>query len=138
MTASLWDSIPSETVFDVCSFLPTIDLLNLCVAYHEIEQLATTTSTLWRTVHLPYPDPQLYNYPGWRRRPPAAHRSTFHQPTPTPTPTRSDQPNNPITIFKGARYRFIAEAGDDSELHDSEITKNGSSHPELIGLSWMY
>lgn len=129
-TPSFWDSIPSETVLDVCSFLPTIDLLNLCAAYHDIEQLATTTSTLWRTVHLPYPDPQLYNYPGWRRSPPTAHRSTFHQPT--PTSTRSNQSNNSITTSQDTRHRCMAAAGDDSGLHDSETMENGASNPEFI------
>lgn len=121
---SLWDSIPSETVLDICSFLSTIDLLNLCAAYHEIDVLAMGTSTLWRTVHLPYPDPQLYNYPGWRRHPPAALRSTFHP------PRQPTQLNNTITIFQDARYSFLAT--DDNDFPDLKEMGIDSSQSGFI------
>ncbi|KAF9438009.1 hypothetical protein BGZ76_010213 [Entomortierella beljakovae] len=39
----------------------------MCIAYPEVEQLLTSTQSLWRVVHLPFPDPLLYHYPGWRR-----------------------------------------------------------------------
>ncbi|KAG0305587.1 hypothetical protein BGZ98_003901 [Dissophora globulifera] len=64
---SQWDRLPTETALGVCRFLPALDLLNVCVAYPTIEQLVMNTRSLWQFVHLPFPDPLLHNYPGWRR-----------------------------------------------------------------------
>ncbi|KAG0343374.1 hypothetical protein BG004_005356 [Podila humilis] len=70
-TRSQWDHIPSETLINICLFLSTLDLLNMCSAYPTLQPLVLSSPTLWRDVYLPFPDPLLFNYPGWR-----AERST--------------------------------------------------------------
>lgn len=66
-TRSHWDNIPSETLINICAFLTTLDLLNMCSAYSTFEPLLLNSASLWKYVHLPFPDPMLFNYPGWRR-----------------------------------------------------------------------
>lgn len=39
----------------------------MCSAYPTFEPLLLNSASLWKYVHLPFPDPMLFNYPGWRR-----------------------------------------------------------------------
>ncbi|KAF9407022.1 hypothetical protein BGZ94_002859 [Podila epigama] len=64
---SRWDNVPSECLVNICEFLSVLDLLNVCAAYPTFEPLLLNSTKLWKHVHLPFPDPLLFNYPGWRR-----------------------------------------------------------------------
>ncbi|KAF9361206.1 hypothetical protein BGX26_005030 [Mortierella sp. AD094] len=121
------DIIPVETVLDICKFLPALDLLNMSAAYPEIEQLLASTGSPWRIVHLPFPDPLLQCYPGWRKSYPpinvssSASTSTSISPSYTSdaSPERSAEEqgegNNTtrsgMNILQDERFHVLSEPG---------------------------
>ncbi|KAI1320393.1 hypothetical protein EDD11_001196 [Mortierella claussenii] len=137
MSTSYWDALPVETVLGICRFLPSLDLLNICAAYPAIEHLILSTGTLWRTVHLPFPDPLLYSYPGWRR---CSFNSDLPGSLAIATNTHfgldleaARTTGGGTTIFQDHRYHFLSEP-DYFDLPDIE---GGELDYQDVNTAWI-
>src|SRR5690554_1759166 len=122
-----WDTTPSEVVLDICKFLSTLDLLNLCAAYPPLGHLIMNTSNLWRTVHLPFPDPLLHKYRGWREYHPAPDLSSLPASSSPPISRSQLEHEYEPTIIHDERRRSLSEpdyyslpdiAGGEHDRHD--------------------
>ncbi|KAF9207960.1 hypothetical protein BGZ49_010156 [Haplosporangium sp. Z 27] len=148
---SYWDIIPVETAIDICKFLPTLDLLNICVAYPEIQQSLVNTGSLWRRVHLPFPDPLLHSYPGWRKIDPLINMSSTSKNSSSTMGTNPEGSNtinsnsaeeqerignaarNGLAILWDERYHILSEP----DYFDLPDIKGGEHDSQDENTSWI-
>ncbi|KAI7831133.1 hypothetical protein BC939DRAFT_473202 [Gamsiella multidivaricata] len=131
---SYWDILPPETVLNVCTFLPTLDLLNLCATYPAIDPLVTNTASLWQSLHLPFPDPFLYSYPGWQRRCPIDDLTSV--PGGGSGNSRHERRTSASrsTLFQDGRYRTLSEPAyyDLPDIEGGEFDSNENNTVWII------
>ncbi|KAI9235748.1 MAG: hypothetical protein BYD32DRAFT_488625 [Podila humilis] len=122
-TRSHWDNVPSETLISICAFLTTLDQLNMCSAYPTFEPLLLNSASLWRYVHLPFPDPMLFNYPGWRR--------DGHPPVFRSRQYSTDSAFSSLSVSSFSSSYSMSSASSSSTAPSSASSSTGSPFVEL-------
>lgn len=95
----------------------------MCSAYPTFEPLLLNSASLWRHVHLPFPDPMLFNYPGWRRDGhPSAFRSRQYS---------TDSAFSSLSVSPFSSSYSISSASTSSIAPSSAPSSTGSLFVEL-------